>query len=281
VRVPTSLPSAGRWLAVLIPVVDVALVLSGVLDVRTGVIVGVVLETLLAVVLVAEARTFRTAYLRARAAGRRPSAAAAQGFEAAWPPLVLTLVRAEIGMIRSLWWALRRRRAVGPGDVALAYGDRFTLMLGVVCCLGAVELGVVHVLTARWPVVQWSLFALGIYALLWILGFGFSLRQRPHLLRNGEVLLRFGHFHSVRVPVERVVSVRSGAVSGHRRNLVLDGDALTMAVMGDSNLELRFEPPVAIEVGAVSRTFTRVAFFVDDPRAAAALLRTAAVSADG
>ena len=90
-------------------------------------------------------------------------------------------------------------------------------------------------------------------------------------------MLRFGH--SVRrVPVERAVSVRNRAVSGHRRNLVLDGDALTMAVMGDSNLELRFEPPVAIEVGAVSRTFTRVAFFVDDPRAAAALLRAAAVS---
>jgi hypothetical protein len=278
VRVPASLPSAGRWLAVLIPVVDVALVLSGVLDVRTGVIVGVVLEVLLAVVLLAEARAFRTAYRAARASGAPRPAAAGKGFEAAWPPIVLTLVRAEIGLFRSLWWALRRRRAVGPGDVALACGDRFTLMLGVVCCLGALELGVVHVLTARWPVVQWSLFALGIYALLWILGFGFSLRQRPHLLRNGEVVLRFGHLRSVRVPVERAVSVRSRAVSGHRRNLVLDGDALTMAVMGDSNLELRFEPPVAIEVGAVSRTFTRVAFFVDDPRAAAALLRAAAVS---
>jgi hypothetical protein len=48
------------------------------------------------------------------------------------------------------------------------------------------------VLTAQWPVVRWSLFALGSYALLWVVGFGLSLRQRPHLLRADELVLRFG-----------------------------------------------------------------------------------------
>jgi len=204
-----------------------------------------------------------------------------RGFEAAWPPLVLTVGRAEIGLVRALWWGVRRRRAVGAGDVVLTYGDRFTLVLGAVCCLGALELGVVHVLTARWPVVQWSLFALGVYALLWVLGFGLSLRQHPHVLRSGELVLRFGHFRAVRVPLERVASVRSGAVSGHARNLVLDDDALTMAVMGDTNLELRFEPGVEVAVGGAVRSFTRIAFYVDDPRSAARVLRASTVRPQG
>lgn len=77
------------------------------------------------------------------------------------------------------------------GEVPLPYADRFTVMLWAVCCLGGLELGVVHVLTVRWPLLQWSLIALGIYGLLWCA-------------------------------------------------------ALTMAIMGDTNVELRFEPPVQL-----------------------------------
>ena len=44
-----------RWLALAIPLVDVALVLTGVLSLRTGIVVALVLEVLLAVVPVAPA----------------------------------------------------------------------------------------------------------------------------------------------------------------------------------------------------------------------------------
>jgi hypothetical protein len=115
-------------------------------------------------------------------------------------------------------------------------------------------------------------------ALLWVLGFGFSLRQHPHLLRNDELVLRFGHFGSVRVPLEHLTAVRGGAATGHERNLGLDREALTMAVMGDTNLELRFEPSVELAVGGVMRSFTRIAFYVDDPRTATRLLRATAPS---
>jgi hypothetical protein len=273
VRVPDAALPAGRWLAVLIPVVDVVLVLTGVLDARTGVIVGVVLEVLLAVVVVAEARAFGRAYRRARADGAARSSAAARGFEAAWPPLVLTLARAEIGLVRAWWWVLRGRRDVRPEEPAIGYSDRFTVMLWAITCLGALELGVVHVLTARWPVVQWTLFAIGCYALLWILGFGFSLRQHPHVLRGEELMLRFGHFRTLAVPLDRLDAVRVEPATGHRSNLVLTDDVLVAAVMGDSNVELRFRPPVPVEVRGAVRELRRIAFYADDPRGAVRLLR--------
>jgi hypothetical protein len=121
---------------------------------------------------VVEARAFRAAHRQARLVGRSRAQAAASGLEAVWPPVVVRLARAEIGLFRSLWWAVRGRRAVREGELPLPYADRFTVMLWAICCLGALELGVVHVLTARWPAARWALFAPGVYALLWVLGFG-------------------------------------------------------------------------------------------------------------
>jgi hypothetical protein len=272
------LRAAARWLAVAIPVIDVALVLSGVLDVRTGVVVGVALELLLLAVVVAEFRAFLGAYRRARAGGEDRSTAAGLGFRAAFPPLVIALARAEIGLWRSLWWAVRRRRDVRPGELVIPYSDRFSLVTGALVCLGALELGVVHVLTARWPVVRWALFVLSVYALLWVLAFSSSLRQRPHLLREGELVLRFGHVRSVAVPLAHLVGAGSSVVAGHRRSVELDGDRLALPVMTDTNIELRFDPPVTIDVKGGAHDVRRVAFYVDEPRTVVPLLRQRVLS---
>jgi hypothetical protein len=279
--VPVSRPalvSAGRWVAVLIPVAELGLVRSGVLGARNAVLVGVLLELLLAVVVVGEVAVFRRSYRRVRAEGGSRSAAAGAGFRAAWPPAVTALAAAELGLWRALWWGVRRRQDVGPGDRPLPYADRFALVTGAVVCLGALELGVVHVLTARWPMLRWALFALGLYALFWMLSFGLSLWQRPHLLRDDELVLRFGHFRAIRVPLAGLRGAARAVDAGHRRSVVLDGDRLALPVMSDTNVELRFDPPVAVEVKGRMRDVGRIAFYADDPRSAVALLREGPLS---
>jgi hypothetical protein len=54
-----------------------------------------------------------------------------------------------------------------------------------------------------------------------------------------------------------------------------------MSVMGDTNLELRFDPPVEVDVAGASHEFSRIAVYADDPRAVAALLRGRALSTGG
>ena len=270
--------SLGRWLAVAVPAAELCLVLSGFLDVRTAVLVGLVLEVLLGIVVLGEVTVFRRAYHRARADGRPRTAAVEAGLGAAWPPAVVALARAEIGLWRSLLWAVRRRRDVGPAELPLPYSDRFSLVTGAIVCLGALELGVVHVLTARWPVVRWALFALGVYALLWVLAFSFSLRQRPHLLRDGELVLRFGHFRAITVPLPNLAGAGSSVVAGHKRSLVLDGNRLALPVMSDTNIELRFDPPVTIVVKGGAHDVRRVAFYADEPRTVVPLLRQRVLS---
>jgi hypothetical protein len=169
----------------------VALVLTGVLSLRTGVVVALVLEALPAVVLVVEAAAFRRAYRTTRQGGGRRAALAA-GAEAVCPPVFLRLGRAEAGVVRSLWWAVRRRSAVGPDEVRLAYAGRFRLVLEALTVLGALETVVAHVLLP-WETVRWALLAVSPYASVWVLGSALSLFQHPHLLRDDELVLRFGH----------------------------------------------------------------------------------------
>ncbi len=242
--------AAARWLVVAVPLVRVALVLTGLLSLRTGIVVALVLEALLAVVLVVEAAASRRAYRAARRAGGSRRAGLVAGAEAVWPPVVLRLVRAEAGVVRALVWAVRRRSAVGPGEVPLPYAGRFRLVLGAVTALGVLETAVVHVLP--WETARWVLLAVSLYALVRVLGSGLSLFQRPHLLREDELVLRSGHLRAVVVP---------------------------LAVMGDTDVELRFDPPV--DVAGQGEPVARVAFWVDDPRAVVRLLRERTVSAAG
>jgi hypothetical protein len=264
----------------LFPVAEVGMVVSGILDVRTAVVVGVVLEVLLAAVLIGEVAVFRRAYRRARQQGRPRGSAVEAGLRAAWPPTVVALAEAEIGMWRSLWWAARGRRDVAPGEVPLRYSDRFAVVTWAVCCLGALELGVVHVLTARWPTVRWTLFVVGVYALIWVVAFACSLRQRPHVLRDGELELRFGSFRSTAIPLADLTGVRTAVVAGHTRTVVLDGDRLAMSVMGDTNVELRFAPEVPVEVKGHVQPIGRLAFYADDPRQVVTLLRDRLLTAE-
>ena len=272
----TALWSAARWLAVAIPLVDVALVLTGVLSLRAGIAVALVLETLLLVVLVVEAAAFRRAYRDARRDGGGRGAALGAGAEAVWPPVLVRLVRSEVGVFRALWWAARRRSDVGPGDVPLPYAGRFGLVLGAGTALGVLETAVVHVLLP-WETARWVLLVLSLYALVWVLGSGLSLFQRPHLLRDDELVLRFGHLRSVVVPISGLVAVRRSVESEHQRMLLREADRLVLSVMGDSNVELRVDPPV--HVAGQDEPVARVAFWVDDPQAAVRLLRDRAVAA--
>lgn len=274
--VRTVFLSTARWLAVVIPLVDLALVLTGLLSLRTGIVVALVLEALLAVVLLVEAAAFRGAYRAVRRDGGGRRAALLAGVQAVWPPVVLRLARAEAGVLRALWWAVRRRSAVGSGDVPLPYAGRFRLVLGALTVLGALETAVVHVLLP-WQTARWVLLAVSLYALVWVLGSGLSLFQHPHLLRDDELVLRFGHLRTVVVPLAGLVAVRRSVEAEHGKVLLRDGDRLVLSVMGDTDVELRFDPPV--HVAEQEEPVARVAFWVDDPQAVVRLLRDRAVPA--
>jgi len=183
--------------------------------------------------------------------------------------------------MRSLWEALRGGSGVEPGDVVLPYEERSTVMLWTVGLLGALEVAVVHVLTARWPVAQWTLFAVGVLGLVAFLLWGRSLRRMPHVVRGDRLVLRSGRTHAVEVPLATVSTARRHVVGEHRRILEVEDGRLVLSFMGDTNVEVRFSPPAEVQVRGRPVTVERVLFHADDPQAAVRTLRDRATSATG
>jgi hypothetical protein len=256
-----------RWALVAVPLADVILVLTRLLDPHVGVRVGVALEVLFAGVVVAEARAFRRAFRQARPADRGRATALSTGLSEALPTPVIWFLRTEAGIVRALCWAVSRRRAVEAADVVIPYTDRIGVLLGMTAGLGVVEAVVVHVLVP-WATARWVLLALSVYGLLWVIGLAFSLRQHPHVLRGDELLLRFGHFRTTHVPLAHLLRARREVRNGHKHNVEIGDGTLSLSVAGETAVELEFSPAVEIEVRGRSEHVTRVRFFADDPRAA-------------
>jgi hypothetical protein len=74
-----------------------------------------------------------------------------------------------------------------------------------------------------------------------------------------------------------LLALRRDVESGHGKVLLRDGDRMVLSVMGDTDVELRFDPPV--HVAGQDQPVTRVAFWVDDPQAVVRLPRVRAVPA--
>lgn len=182
------------------------------------------------------------------------------------------LANGQAGLARALWWAVRGRVDVGPGDVAIPYNGPDRVLLWTLVVLSALEIAVVHLLVS-WPPLRWSLFVLGLYGLLGLVAFDGTLRQHPHLLRDGGLVLRFGHFRTVRVPLDALVSVRKHVAGAHSRTVELADGALAVSFMGETHVELRFSPATAVEVDGRVPAVERVSFAAHDPAAAVALLR--------
>src|SRR3712207_8622703 len=107
--VRTQLLAAARWLALVVPLVDVALVLTGVLSLRTGIAVALVLEALLAVVLVVEAAAFPRASRAAWPAAGRPRGGLVAGAGGPRARVGARLARARGGGSSVKWRGGRRR----------------------------------------------------------------------------------------------------------------------------------------------------------------------------
>jgi hypothetical protein len=184
---------------------------------------------------------------------------------------VAWFLRTEAGILRALWWAVRGHRAVRPEDVALSYTDRIGVLLWTTVGIGVVESIAVHLLVP-WPTTRWVLLGLSVYGLLWIVGLAFSLRQHPHVLRGDELLLRFGHFRTTRVPLAQLTGARRDVRTEHKRNVELTDGTLSLSVAAETAVELTFTPEVAVEVRGRLEPVSRIRFFADDPRTAVQLM---------
>ncbi|MEO6087634.1 MAG: hypothetical protein ABIQ18_31440 [Umezawaea sp.] len=168
-----------------------------------------------------------------------------------------------------LWWVLRRRVGVGPGDVAIGYSaERLPLMIALAGVL-VLETAVVGLLVP-WPVVH----VLDVCAVFQVLVVVARWVTRPHLLRPDALVLRYGTAFEAVVPLDVVaaVRVRRRHHTGYR-SVRRDGDEVSVVVGDQTTVLLELAEPVDVVLPGGDRcAATALSFHADDPAAAAAMI---------
>lgn len=189
------------------------------------------------------------------------------------------LVLVEIAIWRSLARWVARRPDV-PGDATpLGYAQMIAPVLWLWIVASGTEVVVVELvlrsIDAGWAeVVRLPLLVIGAWGLLWMLGLLAAFRMRPHLLRADRLQIRQGPRAWVDVPYGAIASCRLAEHSAPNglRAIHQQDDLLLAPVNGRTNIELRLVAPTTISTSSGAHVASRLALWVDDPRAATRLL---------
>jgi hypothetical protein len=220
-----------------------------------------------AVVLLLAAEVF--AYLRLRRGGLTGREALAELV----PLPVLRLIGHELRLMYSLVLRVARRRdGVGPDDRAFGHArDQAALMYGFtfVC---AVETVVMAVLFRNWPAVHAVLLVVDVYTVLFMLGLQAASVTRPHVLSADTLRLRQAGHVDLRIPLERIASVRYELLFTHEKQ----DEVLDLKIAGQTSVTLELSEPVTY-TGLLGRErpVRTVRVHADDARAFAKALREA------
>jgi hypothetical protein len=251
--------SALRGVAYAVLPAELLLAMCLVGGVRIPAVVLAVAEV--AVVLLLAAEVF--AYLRLRRGGLTGREALA----------VLRLVGHELRLMYSLVLRVARRRdGVGPDDRAFGHArDQAALMYGFtfVC---AVETVVMAVLFRNWPAVHAVLLVVDVYTVLFMLGLQAASVTRPHVLSADTLRLRQAGHVDLRIPLERIASVRYELLFTHEQQ----DEVLDLKIAGQTSVTLELSEPVTYTgLLGLERPVRTVRVHADDARAFAKALREA------
>ena len=182
---------------------------------------------------------------------------------------VRELLAAEFRSYRTLpRWVLRRPE-VPVGSVPFRYVGAVLPVLWTFIVVSAVELVAVHVITP-WPAIRLVLDVVGVWGLLWMLGFTAALTVKPHLLDEYGLRLRQGVTIDLHVPWEAVASVSSRRRSRERSRAVqLDrtetGVVLNVVVGSQTTVDLVLREPLVLELPSGAEQVVAVRLAADDP----------------
>lgn len=186
------------------------------------------------------------------------------------------VVLLEVAQVRGLWLlALRRTHRESPGDVTLPYaaGRGSIYLMIVAVCL--VELIAVHLMVpwhrlGTWAWLQWLMFALSAYGVLWILAWWAAQRTHPHLLTGDELVLRSAARVVLRVPLSAI-----SVATPRRRGYGTEGRLMLGGLGGGTNLDVELVSPVSGS-GRRAQEYAAISLEVDDAAVGAREITAAA-----
>ncbi|MDJ0383018.1 hypothetical protein [Streptomyces sp. G-G2] len=172
-------------------------------------------------------------------------------------------------------WAARRTHGVGEGDLTAAYTGPQTAMMYGLLFVSVIETVGLAVLIP-WPAVHRIVLVLDLYGIVVVLALHAACVTRPHVVgADGSLRIRYGALFDLRLPADRIASVRVDRRYPEGRLVTLaDDGTLDLIVGGQTSVTVELTAPVGFlrPLGASGRART-VRFHADDPRALVTALR--------
>lgn len=184
----------------------------------------------------------------------------------------------ELNIYKSLLRWVLRRPSVPAGSQPFGYARLVTPVLWLWIFGSAAELPLVHVLVP-WPGPRIALLILGVWGLLWMVGFLAGLRSYPHLLGTDVLRIRNGPMHDIVVPRAAIAAVTAQDRTLPSSMWTLQevrtehGARLDVAVSGRVNVLLAFDEPLTVHTSKGEKVVTGIGFWADEPREVVAQLR--------
>jgi hypothetical protein len=191
------------------------------------------------------------------------------------PGPVAFLVFGELRLFEAVWQLATGRRDVREDEVGIGYAKGRLPVELVFATVAVIELVAVDLLVP-WEALgsfAWLRVAVllaSAYGILWIALWMVAERTRPHLATDESLVLRWGHLPIATVPWELVAEVRE------RKRYSADDTRLTHDVpLQGTNLDIELRAPLDARVPFKrrDRQVTGISLGVDDPGAAAAVIR--------
>lgn len=173
------------------------------------------------------------------------------------------LVMTEACVIHYALFAWRQKAARPRGALSFTYHveSRYGAVVGVFAFMILVETSLLHILLALWaPWPAWTLSALSLYGILFLLADFNAARLRPIVIGERTLSLNLGLRWRATISREEIESVET--LEGE---LARDRRTLKAVLIGKPNLILRLRTPhTAIGLYGFTKDFDRIAVGVDD-----------------
>jgi hypothetical protein len=183
----------------------------------------------------------------------------------------------EIDIYKSLLRWVLRRPSLPPGSTPIGYAQMVTPVIALWIFGSAVEIPVVHALVP-WDALRIPLLLLGVWGLMWMVGFLAGLRSYPHLLHADALRVRNGPMHDIAIPLAAIAHVTTREKTLPSSMWVLQPEStggsvhLNVTVSGQVNVHLALRHPLSVTTRKGPMTITALSFWADEPRQVAARL---------
>ncbi|WP_125611716.1 hypothetical protein [Actinomadura sp. WAC 06369] len=227
-------------------------------------------EAVVLAALVLEGTVAFRLYRGARRDGAGRAAAARHAYRTIVPEQVRRIMAFDKdGLVSLVMFAARRRHGVPAGAVGVSYAKGQTAIQLAFLTAMVIELVGVELLLRAVDApeaLRLVVLVVDLYSILIVLAVIAACVTRPHVVTDGEVRVRYGAFFDLRIPREKIVSVRTVRNYNEAGLVRVSEGRLAVAVASQTNVLVELaEPIVAVRPLGKRVEVRSVRFYADDP----------------